>query len=188
MAKPTIHESAWIDPNVQIGDDTRIWHGSHVQQGAKIGRSCSIGQNVNIGVDVQIKDRVRIQNHVSVFEGVSIEEDVFVGPGVMFTNVRRPRVCFPADHYEKTIVHQGASIGACAVIVSPCSIGKYSMIGAGAVVTHDVPDYALMIGHPARQTGWVCECGHSLDENLQCPCCERQYGQEEDGLVELQKS
>ena len=171
-----IHESSYIDEGVSIGEGTRIWHFCHVQKGAVIGRNCSLGQNVNIGCNVRIGDGVRIQNNVSVYEGVELEDNVFCGPSCVFTNVLTPRAHFPVHGvYARTLVKEGASLGANCTIVCGHTIGKSAMIGAGAVVTDDVEDYALMTGVPARQTGWVCECGKKLAENLECSCGKK-YG------------
>lgn len=171
-----IHESSYIDDGVSIGEGTRIWHFCHVQKGAVIGRNCSLGQNVNIGCNVRIGDGVRIQNNVSVYEGVELEDNVFCGPSCVFTNVLTPRAHFPVHGvYARTLVKEGASLGANCTIVCGHTIGKSAMIGAGAVVTDDVEDYALMTGVPARQTGWVCECGKKLAENLECSCGKK-YG------------
>lgn len=170
-----IHPTAVVDENVQIGSNTKIWHYTHIQKNAEIGRNCVIGQNVNIGPSVRIHDRVKIQNNVSVYEGVELHSDVFCGPSVVFTNVKKPRTPYPKQSYEKTVVSQGASLGANATIVCPCQIGAWSFVGAGSVVTHDVPDHALVAGNPARQIGWVCECGERLKEDLTCPSCHQSY-------------
>lgn len=170
-----IHPTAVVDENVQIGSNTKIWHYTHIQKNAEIGRNCVIGQNVNIGPSVRIHDRVKIQNNVSVYEGIELHSDVFCGPSVVFTNVKKPRTPYPKQSYEKTVVSQGASLGANATIVCPCQIGAWSFVGAGSVVTHDVPDHALVAGNPARQIGWVCECGERLKEDLNCPSCHQSY-------------
>ena len=171
-----IHESSYIDDGVSIGEGTRIWHFCHIQKGAVIGRNCSLGQNVNIGCNVRIGDGVRIQNNVSVYEGVELEDNVFCGPSCVFTNVLTPRAHFPVHGvYARTLVKEGASLGANCTIVCGHTIGKSAMIGAGAVVTDDVGDYALVTGVPARQTGWVCECGKKLAEDLECSCGKK-YG------------
>ena len=165
------HKSSYIDEGAVIGDGTRIWHFCHVQKGASIGKDCSLGQNVNIGPDVKIGNGVRIQNNVSVYEGVEIEDNVFCGPSCVFTNVMLPRADFPANgKYVRTLVREGASIGANATIVCGHTVGRRAMIAAGAVVTRDVKDYALMAGVPAVQIGWVCECGRRLDDSLACSC------------------
>lgn len=166
-----VHESSYVDDGVQIGEGTKVWHFCHIQRGAKIGRNCSLGQNVNIGNNVRIGNGVRIQNNVSVYEGVEIENNVFCGPSCVFTNVTTPRAHFPAHGvYAKTLVKEGASLGANSTIVCGHTIGRSAMIAAGAVVTKDVKDYALMAGVPARQIGWVCECGKRLDASLICDC------------------
>lgn len=172
-----VHESSYIDEDVTIGDGTKIWHFSHIQKGASIGAKCTIGQNVNISNNVRIGNNVKIQNNVSVYEGVELEDYVFCGPSMVFTNDLTPRSKYPKGTlgYKKTIVKYGASIGANATIVCGHTLGKWSMIAAGTVVTKDVSDYALMMGVPAKQTGWVCECGMRLKEGLNCKACGRQY-------------
>lgn len=166
-----VHPSSYIDENVTIGDGTKIWHFCHVQTGASIGRDCTLGQNVYVGSKVRIGNGVHIQNNVSVYEGVEIEDNVFCGPSVCFTNVKFPRAHFPVHGiYEKTLVREGATLGANCTIICGHVIGRGAFIAAGAVVTGNVKDYALMTGVPARQAGWVCECGHRLDETLKCPC------------------
>ena len=166
-----MHPTSIIDENVQIGDGTKIWHFCHVQKGARIGENCSLGQNVNIGNNVRIGTGVRIQNNVSIYEGVEIEDNVFCGPSCVFTNVVTPRAHFPVHGmYAKTLIKEGASLGANSTVVCGHTIGRGAMIAAGAVVTKDVKDYALMVGVPARQIGWVCECGQRLDASLKCKC------------------
>lgn len=171
-----VHASSYIDENVIIGDDTKIWHFCHVQSGAKIGRKCVLGQNVNISNNVVVGNEVKIQNNVSVYEGVELQDGVFCGPSCVFTNDLNPRARYPkgAANYKKTIVKEGASIGANATILCGVTIGKCAMIGAGSVVTENVPDYALVVGVPARQTGWVCECGEILKGVNKCPVCGRE--------------
>ncbi len=170
-----IHESSYVDSDVQIGEGTKVWHFCHIQQGATIGRNCSLGQNVNVGPRVKIGDGVRIQNNVSIYEGVTLEDNVFCGPSCVFTNVLTPRAHFPVHgDYQPTVVKEGASLGANSTVVCGHTIGRSAMVAAGAVVTSDVPDYALMMGVPARRVGWVCECGKRLDDRLQCSC-GRQY-------------
>lgn len=156
-----IHESSYVDENVSIGEGTKIWYFCHIQSGAKIGKNCSFGQNVNISNNVKIGNGVKVQNNVSIYEGVEIEDDVFCGPSCVFTNDLTPRAAYPKGHenYKKTLVRRGASIGANATIVCGVTIGEYAMIAAGAVVTKDVPDYALMVGVPARQIGVVDKKG-----------------------------
>lgn len=169
-----IHESSYIDDNVSIGEGTKIWHFCHIQSGAIIGKNCSFGQNVNVGNNVKIGDGVKVQNNVSIYEGVELEDNVFCGPSCVFTNVITPRAHFPVHGvYKKTLVKEGASLGANSTIVCGNTVGKSAMIAAGAVVTKNVPDYALMAGVPARQIGWVCECGKRLDETLECECGRR---------------
>lgn len=170
-----VHESSYIDDNVFIGDNTRIWHFCHIQSGAHIGEECSLGQNVNISNNVRIGNQVKIQNNVSIYEGVTIEDGVFLGPSCVFTNDLTPRARYPKGHdnYKITLVKEGASIGANATIVCGNTIGRYAMIAAGAVVTKNVPEHALMVGVPARQIGWVCECGQILDESPVCEKCGR---------------
>lgn len=156
-----VHESSYIDKNVIIGDGTKIWCFCHIQEGAKIGRNCSLGQNVNVSNNVVIGDNCRIQNNVSIYEGVELEKGVFCGPSCVFTNDLTPRATFPkgSDEYKKILVREGASIGANATIVCGHNIGKYAMVAAGAVVTMDVPDYALVAGVPARIIGKVNKQG-----------------------------
>lgn len=182
-----VHESSCVDENVIIGENTRIWHFCHIQKGARIGKNCSMGQNVNISNNVKIGSGCKIQNNVSVYEGVELEDYVFCGPSMVFTNDLTPRAKYPkgTSGYKKTLVKTGASIGANATIVCGHTIGKWAMIAAGAVVTKDVEDYALMAGIPAKRIGWVCECGTVLSEDLQCnQCCRRYKIEEGKGLKE----
>jgi UDP-2-acetamido-3-amino-2,3-dideoxy-glucuronate N-acetyltransferase len=176
------HETAVVDPGVKIGEGTRIWHFSHVQSGARIGKSCVLGQNVNVGNNVRIGDYVKIQNNVSVYEGVILEDYAFCGPSMVFTNVSIPRGKYPQNgpaFYKPTIVREGASLGANATIICGHTIGRYAFVGAGAVVTKDVPDYALVVGNPARFAGWMSEAGEKLkfDEmgTAVCPRSRRKY-------------
>lgn len=188
MADYFIHPTSVVDENVEIGSGTKIWYFCHIQSGAKIGNHCSLGQNVNIGNHVTIGNGCKIQNNVSVYEGVVAEDNVFFGPSCVFTNDLTPRAKYPKGRaaYLKTHIREGASIGANATIVCGITIGKWAMIGAGAVVTSDVPDHALMRGVPARQDGWICECGNILDKNLSpCVKCGRQYQQTDKGLEQL---
>lgn len=171
-----VHESSYVDENTKIGENTRIWHFSHVMRGAQIGKNCSIGQNVNIGGKAVIGNGVKIQNNVSVYDDVIIEDDVFCGPSCVFTNVINPRAFVERkQEYKKTIIKKGASIGANATIVCGIAIGEYAFIGAGSVVTKDVSPYALVYGSPAKQKGWVCECGEKLDKELTCKKCNKNY-------------
>ena len=181
-----VHESSYVDSDVTIGPGTKIWHFCHIQKGAQIGADCSLGQNVNIGTGVRIGNGVRIQNNVSVYEGVELEDNVFCGPSCVFTNVNTPRAHFPVHGvYARTRVREGASLGANCTIVCGHTIGRCAMIGAGSVVTTDVKDYALMAGLPARQIGWVCECGKRLrGTGLTCSC-GRSYRLEGDSLVQI---
>ena len=175
-----VHPTSVIDDNVQIGENTKIWHFCHIQSGSSIGTNCSLGQNVNVSNNVVIGNGCKIQNNVSVYEGVELEDDVFCGPSCVFTNDLTPRAKYPKGHqnYKKTMVRRGASIGANATVVCGHTIGEWALIGAGAVVTSNVPPHALMIGVPARQKGWVCECGQLLEEDDEvfvCPDCGRKY-------------
>lgn len=184
-----VHESSFVDQGAVLGKGTRVWHFCHVQQGAVIGENCVLGQNVNIGPNVTVGNGVKIQNNVSVYQGVTLEDDVFCGPSVVFTNDIAPRSPYPkgAQQYKKTLVRQGASLGANATILCGITIGKWAMIGAGAVVSGSVPDHGLMVGVPARQQGWVCRCGRSLSQNLRCPVCGRQYLPGPHGLLEKER-
>jgi UDP-2-acetamido-3-amino-2,3-dideoxy-glucuronate N-acetyltransferase len=171
-----VHPSSYIDADVRIGEGTKIWHFSHVQSGARVGRGCTLGQNVNVANNVRIGDFVKIQNNVSVYEGVELEDYVFCGPSMVFTNVKDARSKYPqrgTRHYLKTLVKNGATIGANATIICGHNIGRHAYIAAGAVVTTDVPDYALMIGIPARRAGWVCECGQKLPRTRRKTACRR---------------
>lgn len=182
-----IHSSSIIDENVLIGDGTKVWCFSHIQTGARIGSNCSLGQNVNISNNVIVGNEVKIQNNVSVYEGVKLEDYVFCGPSMVFTNDLTPRAKYPKGRigYKETIVKEGASIGANATIVCGHSIGRWSLIAAGAVVAKDVPDYALMAGVPAKQVGWICECGKKLGSNLICKKCGRKYANKNGCLTQL---
>lgn len=162
-----VHESSYIDDNVSIGQNTKIWHFSHIQSGSIIGENCSIGQNVNIANNVKIGNSVKIQNNVSVYEGVELEDYVFCGPSMVFTNIKIPRSEFPqrgSKYYLKTVVKKSASIGANATIVCGVTIGEYALIGSGAVVTKDVPPYSLVIGNPAKVVGKVDKKGKLLEK------------------------
>lgn len=160
----TAHPSAIIDAGAQIGEDCRIWHWVHICAGARIGRACSFGQNVFVGNDVVIGDNVKVQNNVSVYDAVTLEDDVFCGPSMVFTNVYNPRSAVNRkEEYRRTLIRRGATLGANATIVCGVTVGQYAFVGAGAVVNHDVPDYALMVGVPARQIGWMSQHGEKLD-------------------------
>lgn len=163
-----VHPSSYVDDNVEIGEGTKIWHFSHIQSGSKIGKNCVFGQNVNVGNNVTVGNFCKVQNNVSIYEGVELEDYVFCGPSMVFTNVINPRCMYPqrgSEFYLKTLVKTGASIGANSTIVCGNTIGKHAFIGAGAVVTKDVPDYALIVGNPARVIGWVSEAGTRLNFN-----------------------
>ena len=189
-----VHESAVVDEGAEIGEGTKIWHFTHVQSRAKIGPQCVFGQSVLVGPGVVVGRGVHVQNNVSIYAGVTLEDHVFVGPSAVFTNVRTPRCEFPRkDALVQTMVRRGASIGANSTIVCGTTIGRYALIGAGAVVTHDVPDHALVVGNPARVSGWVCTCGLRLEETkgvaplpfATCPGCARRFERATAGLVEL---
>lgn len=163
-ANYTVHPSAIIDKGAQIGKGTRIWHWVHICSGARIGSACSFGQNVFVGNDVVIGNNVKIQNNVSVYDAVTLEDDVFCGPSMVFTNVYNPRsAVIRKDDYRRTLIRRGATLGANSTIVCGVTVGEYAFIGAGAVVNHDVPDYALMVGVPARQIGWMSKQGERLN-------------------------
>ena len=172
-----VHETSIIDDNVKIGDGTKIWHFSHVQSGAVIGKNCSFGQNVNVSNNVKIGNGCKVQNNVSLYEGVELEDYVFCGPSMVFTNDLTPRAKYPkgAAGYKKTVLHTGATVGANATVVCGHDLGKWSMVAAGAVVTKDVLDHALVAGVPAKQIGWVCECGERLKAGFVCEACGRKY-------------
>lgn len=177
------HASAVIDEGVSIGEGSKIWHFSHVMGGSRLGKKCNIGQNVVIGPDVTMGNGCKVQNNVSIYKGVTLEDDVFCGPSMVFTNVNNPRAHIPRmEELRPTLVKQGASLGANCTIVCGHTIGRYAFVGAGTVVTKDVPDHALMVGNPAKIIGWVCECGERLDDNMQCPGCGLTYQQEALGL------
>lgn len=185
-----VHESSYIDDDVFIGEGTSIWHFSHVQKGVRIGQNCTIGQNVNLANNVLIGNNVKIQNNVSVYEGVELEDYVFCGPSMVFTNIKSPRCKYPqkgSSYYVRTLVKEGASIGANATIVCGHTIGRHAFIAAGAVVASDVPDYALMVGVPAKRIGWVCECGERLKEGMTCKKCGKTYKEENGVLREVNK-
>lgn len=172
-----IDPHAVVDDNVIIGEGTKIWHFTHVQSGSKIGRKCVLGQNVNVGNNVTLGDFCKIQNNVSIYEGVTLEDYVFCGPSMVFTNILNPKCKYPQagkEFYIKTLVKEGASIGANATIVCGHTLGKHCLVGAGAVVTKDVPDYALVVGNPAKVVGWVSEAGRKLNfDNEGIAFCEK---------------
>lgn len=172
----TIHESAYVDDGVELGEGTKIWHFSHILSGSRIGRNCSIGQNVMIGPDVAVGDNCKVQNNVSLYKGVELEDGVFCGPSCVFTNVLNPRAEVERkDEFKPSRVRRGATIGANATIVCGNELGEYCLIAAGAVVTRPVPAYALMVGVPAQRKGWVSRAGEILDETLVCPRTGERY-------------
>lgn len=194
-----VHESAYVDAGAIIGAATRVWHFCHVNGGAEIGARCSLGQNVVVMNGVKVGDNAKIQNNVSLYEGVELEQDVFCGPSMVFTNVFNPRSAVSRkSEYRRTLVRQGASIGANATIICGVTIGRYAFIGAGAVINRDVPDYALMVGVPARRTGWMSEAGFKLEslgstgdassarELLRCPQSGERYERHGDIVVRLE--
>ncbi len=197
-----IHQSSYVDENVEIGEGTKIWHFSHILSGSRIGRGCILGQNVSIGPDVSIGDRCKFQNNVSVFKGVTLEDEVFCGPSCVFTNVYNPRAFIERKkEFRPTLVKRGATIGANATIVCGATIGRYAMVAAGAVVKDDVPDYAIAAGVPSRRVGWVCKCGTTLKaenhgskssggaeraaprKNVVCGYCGNEYVIENETLI-----
>lgn len=191
MIHYTAHPSAVIDENCEIGEGTKIWHFSHIMSGCKIGKRCNIGQNVVVSPQVILGDNVKVQNNVSVYTGVICEDDVFLGPSMVFTNVINPRsAVIRKEEYRETIVRKGASIGANATVVCGNEIGRYAMIGAGAVITKEVPAYALVYGNPARQNGWVSEYGHKLTFDSEgvgiCPESGEKYMLSGSGVKKLE--
>jgi UDP-2-acetamido-3-amino-2,3-dideoxy-glucuronate N-acetyltransferase len=189
----TIHPSAIVDEGAQIGDGSRVWHFVHVCGGARIGQRCSLGQNVFVGNDVRIGDNVKIQNNVSVYDAVTLEDDVFCGPSMVFTNVYNPRSAVTRkDEYRRTLVKKGATLGANSTIVCGTTIGEYAFVGAGAVINRDVPAFALMVGVPARQLGWMSRFGERLELPLKgegettCPHTGERY-RLRDGVVTLEQ-
>lgn len=187
-----IDRHAVVDDNVEIGDGTKIWHFSHVQSGAKIGKKCVLGQNVNVGNNVTIGNYVKIQNNVSVYEGVTLEDYVFCGPSMVFTNILDPRSKYPQvgkEFYINTLVKEGASMGANSTIVCGNTIGKYAFVGAGSVVTKDVPDYAMVVGIPARRVAWISEAGRKLKFDTEgfakCEKSGRKYKLEHNKVIDV---
>ena len=194
-----IHESSYLDANVEVGEGTKIWHFSHILNGARIGKHCIIGQNVCIERDVVIGNHCKIQNNVSIYKGVTLEDEVFCGPSCVFTNVYNPRAFIERKHeFRPTLVRRGATLGANATIVCGAKIGKYAFVAAGAVVKHDVPDYAIVAGIPAKQIGWACRCGTTLKTNgngqnvensteLSCTRCRNKYRTQKDILIVVEE-
>jgi UDP-2-acetamido-3-amino-2,3-dideoxy-glucuronate N-acetyltransferase len=183
MAEYFVHESSYVDEGASIGPGTKIWHFCHIMPRTRIGERCNIGQNVLVSSDVSVGNNVKIQNNVSLYTGVTVEDDVFLGPSMVFTNVINPRSHVSRkDEYRPTLVRKGASVGANATIVCGVTLGRYSFVGAGAVVTRDVPDYALVYGSPARLQGWVCQCGEQLQfegDGAVCKSCGSAYRKRE---------
>ncbi|OPJ65037.1 acyltransferase [Clostridium oryzae] len=187
-----VHESSYIDPGCSIGAGTHIWHFSHLMSGTVIGEKCNIGQNVFIASDVILGNGVKVQNNVSIYAGVVCEDDVFLGPSCVFTNVINPRSFIEKkNEFKKTIIKKGASIGANSTIICGVTIGSYALVGAGAVVTKNVPDYSMVIGNPARVRGYVCVCGEKLltqteqDAELKCRVCGKKYAFKDNVLIEI---
>jgi UDP-2-acetamido-3-amino-2,3-dideoxy-glucuronate N-acetyltransferase len=187
MEKYFVHESSYVDDGVKIGSGTKIWHFSHVMSGCEIGDKCNLGQNVVISPGVKLGNGVKIQNNVSVYTGVTCEDGVFLGPSCVFTNVINPRSFIERkSEYKDTIIKEGASIGANVTIVCGNNIGKFALIGAGAVVTKDIPDYALIVGNPGKQIGYVCECGEKINfENHKATCvaCGLEYEMDDNNVI-----
>ncbi len=194
MAEYFLHDSSYVDDGAVVGEGTKIWHFCHVMRGARIGPGCSLGQNVVVSPDVVVGSNVKIQNNVSLYTGVILEDDVFCGPSMVFTNVVNPRSHVSRKHeYRETLVRRGATIGANATVVCGHTIGRYAFVGAGAVVTKNVPDYALVVGNPGRVAGWVCECGVKLSSgpkapvHARCAACGVKYLSRHRVLVRLER-
>ena len=191
MIEYFVHESSYVDENVHIGRGTKVWHFCHLMNGCKLGTNCNIGQNVVIAPGVVLGNNVKVQNNVSIYSGVICEDDVFLGPSMVFTNVINPRAFIERkDEFQPTLIKKGATIGANATIICGHTVGQYAMIGAGTVVSKDVPDYALVYGNPARLQGWVCQCGKKLNfqDNLAaCIACGAKYRKNSENEVEREE-
>ena len=184
-----VHDTAVVDPGCELGRGTKIWHFSHIIRGSKVGRECNIGQNVVVGPDVTIGNKVKIQNNVSIFEGVTLEDGVFCGPSMVFTNVYNPRSYISRKkEIRPTVVKEGATLGANSTIVCGHTIGKFAFVGAGAVVIDDAPDYALLVGNPAKIKGWMCRCGirlHFEKDAAVCDACGLKYQKKGNQVAEI---
>ena len=191
MIEYFVHESSYVDENVHIGRGTKVWHFCHLMNGCKLGTNCNIGQNVVIAPGVVLGNNVKVQNNVSIYSGVICEDDVFLGPSMVFTNVINPRAFIERkDEFQPTLIKKGATIGANATIICGHTVGQYAMIGAGTVVSKDVPDYALVYGNPARLQGWVCQCGEKLnfqDKLAACIVCGAKYRKNSKNEVEREE-
>lgn len=182
-----LHETAIVDDGSQIGVGTRIWHSCHIMGGVEIGKNCNIGENAFLETGVKIGDNVKIKNNVALYTGIVCEDDVFLGPNCVFTNVANPRSFIERkNEFKKTVIHKGATIGANATIVCGHDVGEYAFVGAGSVVTRDVPDYTMVVGNPARFYAHVCKCGCKLNKNLKCLACGAQYQADEEERIVLQ--
>ena len=181
-----VHETAIVDEGCQIGKETKVWHFSHILGNSRVGQNCNIGQNVVVGPDVIIGNGCKIQNNVSVYKGVTLEDGVFCGPSMVFTNIYNPRAEIrKMDQVRPTLVKKGATLGANSTIVCGTTIGRYAFVGAGALVNKNVVDHALVVGNPAKQIGWVCECGERLSDDLECVSCQRRYDRSATCLREI---
>ncbi len=185
-----IHPTAVVDDPMEIGEGTKIWHFSHIMAGARIGENCIIGQNVFIGSGAILGNNIKVQNNVSIFDGVILEDDVFCGPSMVFTNVFNPRSFISRKkEFRKTVVRKGATIGANVTVVCGNTIGRYAFIGAGSVVTRDVPDYALVYGNPGKPKGWVCQCAEEMtfqSGEAMCKACGKKYKKDSKGVTFIQ--
>lgn len=183
-----LHETAIVDTGSQIGEGTRIWHWCHIMKDVKIGRNCNIGENAFLETGVEIGNNVKIKNNVALYTGIVCEDDVFLGPNCVFTNVANPRSFIERkNEFKRTVIHRGATIGANATILCGHNVGMYAFVGAGSVVTKDVPDYTMVVGNPARFYAHVCKCGCKLNKNLSCPSCGSKYQADEGEKIFLQK-